>query len=916
MRNLPDRVFSAAQSPSTARRASATSARGRSDDASTNSCGACAPPPRGPRPSTVSGIVGGEVARVARPAAAARRRSGGRAPRSAPLAAAAPVAVARVHPRPLAHERRVQARAADLVRHRRRGRASKASRRVGAHVADELAAVGHDVERVARADDGRHDGEARRARAGSWRAATAWAAPARASSALMPSCGRRARVRGAAVRVHLERCPAALRLHDDRSSPSSARWPASKHRQASKPAKRVDVVERARPATPRRRRAAAPPRRRSARARRARAGRRGRGRRRPSCRPCPSRPGGRPRARAAGGRRGRRRCRGGRAAGGAWRPCRVRRTSRSGAWSGDEHGTRSTSPRPAPAPRRPRRPPRRRGRRRSATRPPTSASSSRAARAAMAAACSCDPRIHGSRTLSRHGLRTSGRRRRPRLRARGHRRILPALRSPGQARRAALLPGRRHRRSARSSSAPIATAPTTWVRSTRSSSASPTRTSTRTSAFTEHHGLTVPLLADVDHEVGARLRRVGARNRHAPRRLRRRRGRHRPLPRGAPPGARLPGRRRPRRGVGRAARRARDRGADARRRRPDGRGDRGAALVAWLGEARTSLDIALYDVRLPGAGRRRGGRRDPRRRRGRGVAVRIAFNAGRRPRRRSRCRRRRAPSRRCSRRSACRCGRSPATPTSCTTSTWCATATRCGPARRTGRSTRGRARRTSSSPWPRHGLARAYARDFDDLWTRGRGRGHGQLRRGADRRRRRRGAAVVLARPRARALAPDRQAHRRRAERRVRIASPVLTAAPILAALNRGAGRGRRSTSPASSTRTQVAQVFGQWRGERAARRGRRRCSRACSRGLPWSRASVSTPYAPGTVHDYMHAKVTVADDVVFVGSFNLSRSGEENAENVLEIARRRAGRAAWRRSSTQCAAATRRSRCRRQAAS
>ena len=46
----------------------------------------------------------------------------------------------------------------------------------------------------------------------------------------------------------------------------------------------------------------------------------------------------------------------------------------------------------------------------------------------------------------------------------------------------------------------------------------------------------------------------------------------------------------------------------------------------------------------------------------------------------------------------------------------------------------------------------------------------------------------------------------------------------------------------------------------------------------------LSTPYAPGAVHDYMHAKVTVADDIVFVGSFNLSRSGEENAENVLEI--------------------------------
>ena len=40
----------------------------------------------------------------------------------------------------------------------------------------------------------------------------------------------------------------------------------------------------------------------------------------------------------------------------------------------------------------------------------------------------------------------------------------------------------------------------------------------------------------------------------------------------------------------------------------------------------------------------------------------------------------------------------------------------------------------------------------------------------------------------------------------------------------------------------------------------------------------------PGSVHDFMHAKLTVADDVVFVGSFNLSHSGEQNAENVLEI--------------------------------
>jgi phosphatidylserine/phosphatidylglycerophosphate/cardiolipin synthase-like enzyme len=34
-----------------------------------------------------------------------------------------------------------------------------------------------------------------------------------------------------------------------------------------------------------------------------------------------------------------------------------------------------------------------------------------------------------------------------------------------------------------------------------------------------------------------------------------------------------------------------------------------------------------------------------------------------------------------------------------------------------------------------------------------------------------------------------------------------------------------------------------------------------------------------------MHAKVTVADDIVFLGSYNLSNSGQQNAENVLEIA-------------------------------
>ena len=48
--------------------------------------------------------------------------------------------------------------------------------------------------------------------------------------------------------------------------------------------------------------------------------------------------------------------------------------------------------------------------------------------------------------------------------------------------------------------------------------------------------------------------------------------------------------------------------------------------------------------------------------------------------------------------------------------------------------------------------------------------------------------------------------------------------------------------------------------------------------------AKPSTPYGTGTLHDFMHAKLTIVDDTVFVGSFNLSRSGERNAENVLEL--------------------------------
>jgi phosphatidylserine/phosphatidylglycerophosphate/cardiolipin synthase-like enzyme len=118
------------------------------------------------------------------------------------------------------------------------------------------------------------------------------------------------------------------------------------------------------------------------------------------------------------------------------------------------------------------------------------------------------------------------------------------------------------------------------------------------------------------------------------------------------------------------------------------------------------------------------------------------------------------------------------------------------------------------------------------------------------------------------------------ATRRVRIASPVITSAPILGTLAELGASGRVDVAGVIDE-PQSDAVFGQW-----AIGGSDwkipLLAKALSL-LPFS-GKPSTPWAPDTVHDFMHAKVTVADDVVFVGSFNLSRSGEMNAENVLEL--------------------------------
>ena len=121
-----------------------------------------------------------------------------------------------------------------------------------------------------------------------------------------------------------------------------------------------------------------------------------------------------------------------------------------------------------------------------------------------------------------------------------------------------------------------------------------------------------------------------------------------------------------------------------------------------------------------------------------------------------------------------------------------------------------------------------------------------------------------------------------RARTRIRIASPVLTSGPILATMAEVAGE-RRCDVAGVVDQTQVNEVFHQWR-TNGVSEWKIPLLEAVLRKASFS-GKPSTPWAPdGSVHDFMHAKCVVADDVVFVGSFNLSRSGERNAENVLEI--------------------------------
>ena len=119
------------------------------------------------------------------------------------------------------------------------------------------------------------------------------------------------------------------------------------------------------------------------------------------------------------------------------------------------------------------------------------------------------------------------------------------------------------------------------------------------------------------------------------------------------------------------------------------------------------------------------------------------------------------------------------------------------------------------------------------------------------------------------------------AQKRLRICSPVITSGPILGTLAEVVDQARVQIAGVYDA-TQMDEVQRQWSTQQGAA-WKIGAFHSITAGARFG-AKRSTPYSSGSVHDFMHAKILVADEYVYMGSFNLSHSGESNAENVVQV--------------------------------
>ena len=185
---------------------------------------------------------------------------------------------------------------------------------------------------------------------------------------------------------------------------------------------------------------------------------------------------------------------------------------------------------------------------------------------------------------------------------------------------------------------------------------------------------------------------------------------------------------------------------------------------------------------------------------------------------------------------------------------------------------------------PSTAVAAEYAKNFGELWETGRVEGTGKYDLA--------GVPVAyqdspakvhvfFAPGRGRQMAhliADRIAH---ARHRIRVCSPVITAGVVLGTLG-DLAHNQHPEFKGVYDRTQMAEVLGQWRVDpHATWKGP--AFQMVSTALAFA-SKVTTPYTPTSVHDFMHAKITVVDNTVLTGSYNLSHAGEDNAENLLAL--------------------------------
>jgi phosphatidylserine/phosphatidylglycerophosphate/cardiolipin synthase-like enzyme len=173
-------------------------------------------------------------------------------------------------------------------------------------------------------------------------------------------------------------------------------------------------------------------------------------------------------------------------------------------------------------------------------------------------------------------------------------------------------------------------------------------------------------------------------------------------------------------------------------------------------------------------------------------------------------------------------------------------------------------------------IAAEFTRNFEELWTRGSVEGTGGM-----------GAEITVAgatitvsfSPDAPSLANQAASVLAEGHHRVRILSPVMTSGAVLGTLAELAARPNFDLVGAYDW-TQMEEVQRQWLTV-PTNRWKLEAWKVIAPRLSGKR---STAYQPDAVHDYMHAKLIVANGHILVGSYNLSRHGEKNAENVVHI--------------------------------